>query len=190
MVTSIASTRPSGSSSMTASSKSLPGRSTLVRKRDEAGLDSDGVVNPTSPSKKARVTFKDEVEVKVFRGFEKSPELIREEVQRALERHAHGDDVGYQNLVGIYSADSNSLELPSSTTLRHYTVALIANAALLKRPYSELVKAMLSSDWIWRDDSYFSLFLRFLGNLVSAQNTWLGETLWVLVQMFLSSKLP
>ena len=177
-----------GASSLKTTPKSVTRRPTLVRKWDDAGLDSDGDRVPSSPSKRARVSFKDEVEVKVVDEWGKPPELIREEVRRALERHAHGDSVEYQHLVSIYSVDTESSDIPSPTAMKHYTVALIANTASLKRPYSELVQAMLKGDWIWRDDGYFSLFLRFIRNLLSAQSTWLRDTLRTLVQMFESGK--
>ena len=186
----IAVSQSPGSPSVDTASKSAARRPTLVRKRDEAGLESDGDAIHSSQSKKPKVSFKDEVEVKLMGEWEKAPELIREEVQRALERHAHGDDVEYQKLVRIFSTDTDSTEFPSPTVLGHYITALSANAAFLKRPCSALVLAIVTSDWVWRDDTYLSLFLRFLGNLVSAQNTWLGDTLRALVQMFLSRMLP
>jgi RNA polymerase I-specific transcription initiation factor RRN3 len=154
----------------------------LVRKREETDIDAEADDTPSSPSKKIKVAFSNDVEVRIAEEWEKTPSLIRDEVQRALERHSRGDDSGYEQLMQVFSVDSNSDEAPSSTTIRNYTVALLSNASKLNRSCSGLVRLLLQSPWLGRDDAYVSLFIRFLGNLVSVQGFWLSDVLRMLVE--------
>lgn len=165
----------------------LERKSTLARKRDETDMDLGNDNIPTSPNKKAKVAFNTEVDVKFVDEWNKSPDLVREEVRQALERHARGDGSDYEALKSIYSPDTTSGPLPNATIFRNYTAALAANAASLNHSYSGLVRAMLRSDWPMRDESTVALFLRFLGNLVSSQGAWLSEILQMLVCCFTSS---
>ena len=164
--------------------KSLSRRPTLVRKRSEAGLDLSRHDPPSSPSKRVKVAFNEDVEVKLVDEWDRAPEIVREEVNRALRRYTHGDFEGYQRLVNIYSVNEGQAEIPSNSDLEHHTAALLSNVALLNRSCSSLVRAVLHSDWVRRDEHYVSLFTKFLGNLVSAQGAWLAETLESLVASF------
>ena len=66
-------------------SQPLPHHSTLVRKRD----DEDQTI-PSSPGKRVKVTFNDDVEVRTVGHFDKAPELIQQEVRSAFQKRAHG----------------------------------------------------------------------------------------------------
>ena len=165
---------------------SLPRRPTLVRKRSDANLDGDGS-SPASPTKKPKVAFNDEVDVKVLEQWGKSPVLVRDEVRRALERHARGDKWEYESLKEIYAV--NSADAPNATVLRSYTAAIAGHASTLGRAHRDLVEAMLHSDWITRDNDYVALFQRFLGNLASTQGIWLSDVLGFLVDMFKKSEM-
>ena len=169
--------------------KHLSRRPTLVRKRDETDLDRISEHLPSSPTKRARIAFNEDVEVKVMDddGWDKRREIIREEVGRALQRHASGDSEGYEKLTQVYAAEGPSAELPSNKELKYHTAALLSNVALLNRSCSNLVRAVLRSDWVRRDDDYVSLFTKFLCNLISAQALWLASTLETLVDTFLTS---
>ena len=161
--------------------KPLPRKPTLVRKRSKAALDDEKDAIPSSPTKRAKVAFNNEVEV--FSGdWDKAPELVRETVRRALERNRRGDRDDYEAIKHVYDHDS------PLATLRHHTAALISNAALLDRQCSDLVRVTLESDWVRRDESYVALFVQYLTSLTSTQGIWLAGTLESLVRMFLQSQ--
>lgn len=161
-------------------------RPTLVRKRDDRDMELD---TPPSPGKRAKVSFDPEVQVTVVDEWEKAPEIIREEVRRALEKRALGDKSGYDRVVEIYSAQPTGEDAPSPTTIRNYTVALLGNVSLLNKSVSTLVHALLNSQWLGRDEAYITLYIRLLGNLVSAQAGYLTEVLRMLVDNLTSGKI-
>ena len=139
---------------------------------------------PSSPSKRARVAFSDEVEINYVEEWEKAPELIREEVRRAINRHIRNDDEEYDRIRNMFSQEDNSEEVPSPTTMRNYVAALLPHASSLSRSCSGLVRAILASDWAHRGDDYVSLFTRLILNIVSSQGTWLSAAVGMLVEMF------
>ena len=167
--------------------KQIYRRPTLVRKVDETDFDNLRDATPSSPSKKTKVTFDNEVQVRVLDDWEKAPEVVREEVRRALQRHAEGDHAAYDMVKEIYTAGQGEEDAPSTSTLKNYTAALVSNVSALNRSCSSLVHAVLQSEWITKDDNYISVFLRFLGNLVSAQGVFLGDALRMLVEKLTSS---
>ena len=167
-----------------------PSKSALSRKRQHTEMDSEGEGASSNEAKRNRVAFSDDVEVNIMEEWEKAPQLVREEVRWALERHKRGDPLDYNLLVATFANDSKDGPRPSLTTLKNTTLAVIANASKLDRSCSGLVKAMLESDWIRQDESYLTLFVRFLGHLVSAQGTWLVTVLSHLVENFLSCTFP
>ena len=156
--------------------KLLPRRPTLSHKRnlEEA--------NSQSAAKKPRVSFDSNVEVRVVGQWGKTPEFIQEEVGRALEKQAQGDDSSYHEVKDIYSANKSSENEPSTTLLHHYTAALISNVSLLNKTRSDLVYAVLSSPWLGRSEEYTTLYTRFLANLVSAHGVYLADVLRMLVE--------
>ncbi|EHL03630.1 putative RNA polymerase I-specific transcription initiation factor rrn3 [Glarea lozoyensis 74030] len=89
--------------------KPLLRRGTLsgtVRKLDDTDLDAHLISHPPSPSKRARVTFKDDVEEKVMVQYAvkgRNLEVIRTEVRRALENHARGDSVGFDVIKEVFA---------------------------------------------------------------------------------------
>ena len=162
-------------------SKASARRSTLVRKRDTEGFDEDSAA-PLSPSKRAKVSFNEDVEVRVLEDWQKAPALIRQEVRRALERYISGDSEAYGQLLQIYEAESTAEDAPTQETLTHYTSALISNVALINRSCGSLVRAVLGSSWASQDGDYALLFMRFQASLISAQGVWLSEVVQSLVE--------
>jgi len=156
-------------------------RPTLVRKRDDIDFDNTRDSTPSSPSKKAKVSFDNEVEVRVMDEWEKAPAVVREEVRRALERHVLGDHSGYERVKEIYTRKTSAEDAPSTATLRNYTAALLSSVSALNRSCSDLISRVLQSDWTVMPDEYVALYLRFLGNLVSAQGAYLADVLRMLV---------
>lgn len=184
---SIMSTAPGTPGSAPASTiKHSPRRPTLVRKRDKTDMGFDGAPNP---GKRAKVSFDSDVQVRVVDEWEKTPELIREEVRRALEKRAAGGNSGYDRVVEIYTAKPTGEDAPSPTTIKNYTVALLGNVSLLNKSASTLVHALLDSQWLGRDETYVTLYIRLLGNLVSAQAGYLTDVLRMLVANLTSGKI-
>lgn len=170
----------------TVPTKLLPGRPTLIRKR--INLEDASSQSSQSSTKKPKVSFSSDVEVRVVGAWEKSPELIQEEVGRALEKHARGDDSSYLEVKDIYSANKSTEHEPSTTTLRNYTAALIGNVSLLNKSRSDLVYAILNSPWLERSEDYTTIYTRFLANLVSAQGVYLADALRMLVENLTAGK--
>lgn len=163
--------------SLPAATKSVIRRPTLVRKHGEI---EDGS-SPVS-IKRAKVTFDDHVEVKDLQQWEKAPELIQEEVRRALQMRAIGDDTGYDAIKSIYGSGAKEEAECSPKTLKNYTSALLSNVATLNKTCSSLIYAVLRSEWLLQADDYVTLYVRFLANLVSAQGTFLPDVLDMLVK--------
>ena len=158
-----------------------------IKEEDVKVKDEDKEEVSLSSVKKARVAFNEDVEVNLVDDWNKAPELIREEVHRALKRHAFGDSDGYDKIKQVYKKDGQvDGEVPSPEVVKYHTAALLSNVALLDRSCSGLVYLVLGSDWVWQDDDYVSLFTKLLGNLVSAQGIWLGAAMEMLVRMFLA----
>lgn len=155
-----------------------------------------------SPKKRVRVQFDKEVDMREVPAnepkireqntgtvMEKSAAVVREEVRRALQRHISGtDSEAYDRIKEIFSADpkrqdedGSSYDIPSHSTLKHHLMGLLSNIASLDRSCNGLVHAVLSSEWLGRDESYVKLFIRFMGNLAAAQGSYLGSVLKMLV---------
>ena len=167
--------RPGGPIAAT-TPKSLLRRPTLVRKRED-----DEDAPPSSPGKRAKVTFDSDVEVRVVSDWEKAPHLILEEVRRAFAKRALGDNSGYDRLKDVYSKKEGNEEDLSPATIQNYTISLLANVSALNKSNSDLVHAVLSSDWLGRTEDYVALFVRLLANLSSAQGVFLGDVVQMLV---------
>lgn len=156
--------------------KPLLRRPTLIRKRNDVEDH-----RSSSQEKRLKVSFDSNVEVRVMKDWEEAPQLAQEEVRRALEQHALGDSSGYNQVKDFYAPKPKAEDQPSTTTLRNYTQALLGNVSSLNRSCSSLVHAVLESQWLGRQDDYFTLYVRFLANLVSAQGVFLVDVLRMLV---------
>ena len=168
-------------------SKSLPGRPSSIRKRDSTHLDLADDAIPSSPGKRPKVKFDTDVEVQVMGDWEKDPELIREEVRRAVVLHARGENAGYDRVTEIFTTEPTSEDAPNPTTVRNYMLALLGSVASLNKSCSGLVHAVLESQWLGRDEGHIALYIRFLGALSSAQGGFVGTVLRMLVDNFSSS---
>ena len=163
-------------------------RPTLVRKRNDADLETDVDVSQRHSGKRLKVSFDADVEVRMMDDWEKTPQVIREEVRSALDKHALGDEAPYDRLKEIFLTKPTAEDAPSPATLKNYTVALLAHVSTLNRSYSGLVHAVLKSEWLGRDEAYMMLFMRFLGSLVSAQGIYLGDVLKMMVENLTNSE--
>ena len=157
--------------------KPLLRRPTLVRKRDET---EDG--SSPAPAKRAKVTFDDTVEVQDLHEWEKAPELILEEVRRAIQRHTQGEDSGYDDLKSVYTAKGKGKKEVSSATMKSYTMALLSNVSSLNKSCSDLVYAVLNSEWLGREEDYVRAFMRLMANIVSSHGMFVTDVLRMLVE--------
>ena len=163
--------------------KAPPRRSTLVRKRED-----DDEAPPSSPGKKPRVTFDSDVEVRMVDEWEKAPHLIQEEVRRAFMKRTLGDDSGYNKLKDVYSKKEAYEEEMPHATIKNYTIALLANVSALNKSNSDLVRAVLGSEWLGRPEDYVAIYVRLLANLVSAQGVFLIDVVRMLVNNLTAGK--
>ncbi|KAJ5865023.1 RNA polymerase I specific transcription initiation factor RRN3 [Penicillium soppii] len=148
-------------------------------------------VEDTQPTKKkARVQFDREVKMHEDTSSETSLAVVREEVRGAIHRHvAMSESEGYDRIKGIFTADPKeqgddallAYDMPTHTCLKNHLLGLLSHVASLDRSCSGLVNAIISSEWVGRDESYVKLYIRFLGNLAAAQNSYLGSVLKMLV---------
>lgn len=141
---------------------------------------------PSSPTKRQKVTFKDDPDVKEYEDWnDKSMALVREEVQRGLHNHHMGEDRAYNNLQNLFIPKSSAGEVPKSKLLRKYVIALTGSIMSLRSGCTTFVKVLLDSDWLGRDDEYVAAYIRFLRALVSAHGVYLHHVLEMLVKNFI-----
>ncbi len=167
-----------------------------VRTRDEAELDLDLSTGsaPPSPSKRARtVMFSLGVEEKLFSqskamaGFAPDLEAVRIEVKLALEEHIRGgSDEKYDTLKEIFGLvkRGSTKEGSSNEKIRTYLLALTSCVSLLGKNCAGLVRAVLECEWIGREEGFVKIYVHFLGNLASAQGSYVGMILSSFVGKF------
>jgi RNA polymerase I-specific transcription initiation factor RRN3 len=169
----------------------------MVRKVDDTDFDSDLTTLPSSPTKRARVTFNDDVEEKVMVQYAvkgRSIDVIRAEVRRALEDHARGDSTAYDVVKELFSRraeddddedeEEEEEESQNRADIRTYVMALTNYASQLNKSCSGLVQAVVWCEWLGRDESFVKSYVEFLGSLASSQGSFVGTILHMLVTKF------
>jgi RNA polymerase I-specific transcription initiation factor RRN3 len=161
-----------------------------IRKYDEAGLDLPST--PSSPSKRARVTFNPTVEEKLLVEWSgRSVESVKKEVKRALEAHARNDSDDYDALKEVFAPnfeeenedeDRNSHD--KNKEMKTYLIALTSCVSILTKNCNGLVKVILACDWMGREEAFVKAYAHFLGNLASAQGAYVELILRMLVGHF------
>ena len=148
--------------------------------------DCSDIDSPSQPSKKSRVTFDPDVEyVSADDVDDADPQLVREQVRRAIQRHLNGEnDEGYEKLKRIFSISSTKENAPSPKVIYVHLIALLSHVSSLNKNCSDLVNAVVFSEWIGRDEKYVSLFSRFLSNLAAATTGYLWKVLRILIDQF------
>ncbi|KAL9029553.1 MAG: hypothetical protein Q9196_002217 [Gyalolechia fulgens] len=155
--------------------KHTPRRSALVRKREEADT-----LEPSSPSKRSKVSFDSNVEVQVVEEWGKSPAVVQESVRRAIQKHAVGDSTSYERIKAVFVPAKVDQDEASPTAVENHTAALLNNVSMLNKFCADLVNTVLDSNWLERSEDYVQLFTQFLANLVSAQGVHLPNVLRML----------
>lgn len=174
--------------------KTLLRKSTLAGKRkiDDAGLDLDGddMSAPLNPAKRSRtVTFNPLVQEQLFTSSPEAPtDLydVRRIVRKALDEHnrSGGDDSRYDGVKEVFSTKSRSQGKAENDLMRAHLLALTSCVSLLGKNSSGLVRAVLESEWVGREEPYVRSYVSFLGNLASAQGAYVGTILSMLVGKF------
>ena len=119
------------------------------------------------------------------RNWTRGLDFVREDVRRALLHHVQGvDSTGYDRVKNVFSSrrEENEEEVDGESVRRHL-IALAGNVSLLGKKCSGLVHQVLGCQWVGRDEGFVSVFVRFMGNLCSAQAGYLGACLRMLVEM-------
>ena len=177
----VSSINPAGAQSSTLLSGSFKPRPVLKRTRD----DSSDMEIPSSPSKRSRVTFDSDVEyVSADDDDEADPQLIREQVRRAIQRHVTGsDDEAYENVKRMFTADPKKENAPSPKVVHAHLQAILAHISSLDKSCNALVNAVLFCDWVGRDENFVKLYIKVLGNLAAAKSGFLGKILHTMVDL-------
>lgn len=178
-------------------SKPLLRRATLsgtIRKSADAGIDSDLLSAPPSPSKKTKVTFNPNVEEQILEDYSvrgRNLESVRAEIRRAIEAHANGDNDAYDSIKEEFSPKLGDARdrAGANDEMKAYLLALTNYTSLLSKGCSGLVKAILACEWMGRDEKFIRAYVHFLGSLASAQGTYIGMVLGMLVGHFSGGKI-
>lgn len=158
----------------------LKRRSTLKRSIDETSF----MDLPSSPSKRSRVTFDSDVEILSADDEEDlDPLVVKEQVRRAIERHRVREDESYERIQSLFTISYAKDSAPATKVLKVHLQALLANVTALNKDCSGLVSAVLSSEWVGRDEAYYTLFVRFLNNLAAAQRGYQHKMMGMLVDL-------
>ncbi|PNS20408.1 RNA polymerase I-specific transcription initiation factor rrn3 [Sphaceloma murrayae] len=162
--------------------------------------DSTHLANPRdlSPSKRMRVAFNDDIDVRILDEWTPRPQdLVQEEVRAAIDGHLrHGDKTAYEQLrmlfagaaVGEQVRDGEEVrhddpERPSGALLKQYLVALLRRMGDLKG-CPALVYAVLDMNWFGREDMFVKLYVKFVGALGSIIPGYLGQVMEKTVRHF------
>lgn len=175
---------------------STPTKSLLrnTKRRIEDALSSpmtDGSPIIAPAAKRARtVTFNPVVEENLFSTIPEpeiaSIEDIRRNVRRALEEHTKksGTDVRYDALKELFDGAAKAKK-SENDNLRSHLLALTSCVSLIGKNCSSLVRSIMESSWVGKEEAYIKAYVGFLGHLASTQGAYVGNVLSMLVNKFL-----
>lgn len=161
----------------------------LKRKQPDADYDNDAILS--TQTKRRRVTFDPEVDVRMIADLnEKSLELVEAEVQRALEKHAAGDTIAYDELRALFAGKPTSPDAPLTRLLHKYVIALTNKAPLLDHGRRGLVHAIIDCSWVARNEQFVRSYRHLLASLLSVHPGFTSTVLSMLVNMFIETPSP
>lgn len=187
---------PSGLASPTATPvKSILKPSSVLGRRTANDADLDDTAAPSeNPSKRRKVIF-DDVKNVTYEVKGRTMDDVKREVRRALEDHMRGDDSQYDILKEMFSRDRSGDESHDDNDgsrtqeLQAYVVALTSSITILKdKNCNGLIRQILESSWLGRDEAYVKSFRHLLAALVSAHGSYLLPILGMLVEKFQDHK--
>ncbi|KAL6702941.1 DNA independent RNA polymerase I transcription factor [Coniothyrium glycines] len=155
-------------------------------KRRHADSSSDAETDSISSLKRRRVTFDPAVNVRILGDEnEKSLDLVAEEVRRAIEKHAAGENIAYDKLKGLFSEPPTSPDAPRSSLLQKYLVALTNNVPLLDSSCNGLVYAIIDCSWAARNERFVRTYRSCIRALLSVHTHYVTTVLQMLVNCFM-----
>jgi RNA polymerase I-specific transcription initiation factor RRN3 len=154
-------------------------------KRKQTDNSSDAENAALGQPKRRRVTFDPDVDVRILSEHsEKSLDLVRGEVERAIEKHAVGEKAAYDGLKAHFKEAPTSSKAPTSRLLQKYVIALCEYTPKLDHSCKGLVHAVLDCSWIARNEDFVRSYRDFLRSLVSVQSGYITTVLSTIVDMF------
>ena len=174
---------------MSASTSSLPtaGRSASIQRRStlKRSIDDSSILSvPSSPSKRSRVTFDPDIEiVSADDEDDLDPLLVREEVRRAIQRHFAGDDEDYERVKAVFNDSPGKSRRSSTNAIKAHLQAALVHVSSLDKRCNGLVSAIMSTEWVGRDENFIKIYTKFLGNLAASQSGYLHRILFSLVDL-------
>ncbi|TID17369.1 RNA polymerase I-specific transcription initiation factor RRN3 [Venturia nashicola] len=159
-----------------------PLKSALKRKHSDISEPQENSSQELYSSKRAKVQFNEEEnKIEVYKAWndDKALPLVQEEVRRALEKHLSGDSSFYDSLAELFAIKPISDDALSNTLLRRYIIALTGFTNLLGKRCTDLVEAVLQTQWLGRDEDFVVCYRRLLVNMIATHGG--------LAQMVLSS---
>ncbi|KAJ2972936.1 hypothetical protein NQ176_g6873 [Zarea fungicola] len=167
--------------------------SVLGRRKHQHQSGTDPIEAPESPTKRRKVLF-DDIRNVTYEVGRRTMEDIKLEVRTALEGHLRGNDGQYDTLKEMFANDKQRYLPPvvgedddtlKPHELQLYVMALTSCVPILKsRDCNGLVRVILQCSWLGRDDAFVKSFTHFLAALVSAQGSYLGTVLSMIVDKF------
>jgi RNA polymerase I-specific transcription initiation factor RRN3 len=142
-------------------------------------------------SKRAKVQFSSENKTKIIKEWndDKALEQVRVEVRRALERHLDSKDSSfYDSLTQVFAIKPFADDAPSNILLRRYLIALTGLTNLMGKRCTELVEAVLETQWLGRDEDTVVCYRRLLVNMIATHGGFAQTILSSLVEKFVNCK--
>ena len=136
----------------------------------------EGVQALESPTKKAKLQGRP-LKMNAFKPSTMAPLFVHDEVRQAIRSHLAGDDTVYDQIKASFQPQESLEEGQREVAGVRYLQALLDNVALLQTSCSDLVHAVLHSDWALRGDDYVNLHMRFIVNLFSVKGAFLLDAL-------------
>ncbi|KAF2857687.1 RNA polymerase I-specific transcription initiation factor RRN3 [Piedraia hortae CBS 480.64] len=139
-----------------------PAKPAPILKRSASHLDS---AQPTT-AKKQKVEFNPLVQVRQITEPEKSLELVKEEVRRALGRDGEAKDgqERYDAILAMLGKRPRSAGAPSGTLLKKYLIAFKARASELVE-CRKLVRAVIDLPWMGRSQGFVDVYIQLVTSL-------------------------
>ncbi|PPJ56250.1 hypothetical protein CBER1_06367 [Cercospora berteroae] len=144
----------------------LAKRPTMGLKRDSSYLDTDDEAGLSQTTKRLKVEFSDDVEVRIIGAdTDKTFAWVKEKVRAAIHGHlAPGDaqdDAEYAKVLELLGEDAYSDDAPTSNLLKKYILAIGSHVTVLGQ-CSKLVLAVLDLSWLGRDEEFVRIYEEFL----------------------------
>ncbi|KAI9890780.1 MAG: hypothetical protein M1814_003564 [Vezdaea aestivalis] len=150
------------------------------RPQPVAGIPSS-LLASASPNKRQPVDFEDYSHIKK-RKMELTPcnpghppripvDLLEIEVREALDSPFKEGNSAYDKVLNVFAAEPGSVEAATPHEQAMYLVQLATQSARFTRSNASLLKAMLNSNWLGRDENYWKMFRNFLNNLITSQGS-------------------